>query len=121
MAHFAELDKTNKVLRVIVVRNEEINNAEGLDGEAIGIAYCQSLYGADTIWKQTSYNSNFRKNCASINDYYDPVRDAFYSPQPFASWSLNEDTCIWEAPTPRPTNGFYTWDEPTLSWKEIGA
>lgn len=97
MAHFAELDETNKVIRVIVVNNEVINNAEGLDGEEIGIAFCQSLYGADTIWKQTSYNGNFRKNFAGTNTSYDPIRDAFIENKPTeGSWIFNEDTLQWD-------------------------
>jgi len=80
MAHFAELDDTSKVLRVIVVNNEVLNNAEGLDGEATGIAFCQSLYGENTMWRQTSYNANFRENFAGIGFLYDPIRDGFFSP-----------------------------------------
>lgn len=128
MAHFAQIDDTNIVTQVIVVNNEVINNAEGLDGEAIGIAFCQSLFGVDTVWKQTSYNTQgginsreggpgLRKNYASVGAIYDPVRDAFYEPQPFPSWTLNEDTCKWEPPTPYPTDGFgYWWNEPSQSW-----
>jgi hypothetical protein len=80
MAHFAQLDETNTVLQVIVVNNEVINNAEGLDGEAIGIAFCQDLFGIDTVWKQTSYNNNFRENFANIGSTYDPDRDGFFPP-----------------------------------------
>ena len=121
MAHFAQLDSTNTVIQVIVVNNEVINNAAGLDGEAVGIAFCQSLYGADTIWKQTSFNSNFRKNYAGIGFTYDSTRDAFVSPQPFPSWILNESTCNWEAPTPMPTDGrIYHWVEADLNWQVVG-
>jgi hypothetical protein len=81
MAHFAQLDNSNTVTQVIVVNNDILNNAEGLDGEAIGIAFCQSLYGVDTNWKQTSYNSNFRKNYAGVGDLYDSIRDAFIGPK----------------------------------------
>jgi hypothetical protein len=74
-----------------------INNAEGLDGEAIGIAFCQSLYGADTKWAQTSYNANFRKNSAGIGYLSDSIRDAFIAPKPTeGDWTLNEETCQWE-------------------------
>jgi hypothetical protein len=122
MAHFAELDENNKVLRVIVVRNEEINNEEGLKGEAIGINYCKSLYGEETLWAQTSYNSTFRKNFACVDSVLDTTRNAFVFPKPFESWILDEETCRWEAPIPMPTDDKgYDWDEPTLSWKEIGA
>jgi hypothetical protein len=87
------------------------------------------LFG--TGWVQTSYNSHggqhpegrpLRKNYAGIGYTYDAVRDAFISPQPFASWVLNEDTCLWNAPTPMPTDGkFYIWNEEQLAWVEIPA
>ena len=96
MAHFAELDETNKVIRVIVVNNEVINNAEGLDGEEIGIAFCQSLLGDNTKWAQTSYNGNIRKNYAGISYVYDSIRDAFIPPKPEGEFTLNEETCQWE-------------------------
>jgi hypothetical protein len=77
MAHFAELDSNNQVKRVIVVNNNVLDNAEGLDGEATGIAFCQSIYGEDTVWKQTSYNNNFRGYFAGIGTFYDPDKDEF--------------------------------------------
>ena len=121
MAHFAQLDSNNIVTQVIVVNNEVINNAVGLDGETVGIAFCQSLYGADAIWKQTSYSASFRKNYAGIGATYDEARDAFISPQPFQSWILNESTCAWEAPTPMPTDGrIYQWVEADLNWQVNG-
>ena len=82
MAHFAQLDETNKVTRVIVVNNEILNNAKGLEGEAAGIAFCQSLYGSDTKWVQTSYNGNFRNSYAGIGFLYDPIKDEFVAPDP---------------------------------------
>jgi hypothetical protein len=100
MAHFAQLDETNTVLQVIVVNNDVINNAQGLDGEAIGIAFCQSLYGANTSWKQTSYNGTFRKNLAGMGYLYDPIRDAFIPPKPTEGpYVFNEETCQWELDT----------------------
>ncbi len=82
-------------------------------------------------WIQTSYNTHggqhpegrpLRKNFAAIGYTYDSVRDAFIPPQPFASWTLNEDTCIWDAPVAYPTDGkIYTWDEATTSWVEING
>lgn len=120
MAHFAQLDSVNIVTQVITVNNEVINNATDLSNEAIGIAFCQSLYGADTIWKQTSFSGKFRKNYAGIGMIYDLTRDAFYAPRPYASWILNEATCLWEAPTPMPTDGKnYQWVEDCLSWQII--
>jgi hypothetical protein len=76
MAHFARVEN-NIVREVIVVNNEVLGNAEGLTGEAIGIAFCKSLYGADTDWLQTSYNNNFRGRYAGAGMVYDPVKDEF--------------------------------------------
>ena len=95
MAHFAELDANNIVLRVIVVHNNELMD-NGRESEAKGVAFCQSLFGGN--WKQTSYHANFRKNYAGIGYTYDATRDAFIAPQPDPSWVLNEDTCRWEDP-----------------------
>jgi hypothetical protein len=80
MAHFAQLDETNTVTQVIVVNNDVINNADGLDGEAVGIAFCQSLFGADTKWAQTSYNANFRGLYAGAGMIFDPIKDEFIAP-----------------------------------------
>jgi hypothetical protein len=100
MAHFAQIDNTNIVLQVIVVNNEVINNAEGLDGEATGIAFCQSLYGAETKWLQTSYNGSFRKNFAGIGYTYDETRDAFIPPKPAeGNWIFSEEIYRWEPDT----------------------
>ena len=113
MAHFARVEG-GLVQQVIVVNNNVIQDDDGNEQESLGLAFCQSLYGADTTWAQTSYNATFRKNFAGI---YDTSRDAFIAPQPFASWVLNETTCRWEAPTPYPTDGQdYIWDEANLSW-----
>ena len=118
MAHFAELDSNNVVLRVIVVGNKDTADASGVEKEHIGAAFCERLFGGN--WKQTSYNGNKRKNYAGIGYTFDATRDAFIPPKPFASWVLNEATCQWQAPTPMPTDGKrYTWDEATTSWKEM--
>jgi|688.fasta_scaffold32315_4 hypothetical protein len=116
MAHFAQLDENNVVLQVIVVNNEEL--MDGTDeSEVKGIAFCQELFGSDTIWRQTSYNNRFRARYAAIGGVYDPVKDVFISPKFFPSWVLNEETTEWEAPVPYPDDGnFYTWNESTLSW-----
>jgi hypothetical protein len=99
MAHFAELDTNNVVLRVIVVGNNMILNADGQESETVGVAFCHSLFGSDTIWVQTSYNGNFRKNYAGIGHTYDSVRNAFIPPKPEGDqWVLNEDTCRWHDP-----------------------
>lgn len=119
MAHFAELDNQNTVLRVLVIANADTSDENGNEQEEIGIAFCQRLFGGN--WKQTSYNGKIRKNYAGIGYTYDAVRDAFIPPQPFASWVLNAGSCLWEAPTPMPTDGkMYSWDEATLNWIESG-
>ena len=118
MAHFAELDENNIVLRVIVGVDEPA------DGETI---YAQTT---GTVWKKTSYNTfggvhslggtPFRKNYAGIGFTYDAQRDAFIPTKPYASWTLNEQTCQWDAPVPMPTDDkSYTWDEQTYQWIEI--
>jgi hypothetical protein len=120
MAHFAKIEN-GIVTQVIVVANEDCVDSEGVEQESIGVAFCQNLFGGN--WKQTSYNANFRKNYAGIEYSYDPQRNAFIPPQPFASWVLNEETCRWEAPVPVPENtdvqdsfSIYVWDEDTLNW-----
>ena len=119
MAHFAQIDNNNIVTQVIVVANEELLD-NGVESEVKGVAFCQSLFGGN--WKQTSYNANIRKNYAGIGYTFDPARDAFIAPQPFASWVLDESTCRWEAPVPYPTDGkMYSWNEATLSWDEVTA
>jgi hypothetical protein len=117
MAHFAEIDQNNTVLRVVVIDNKDTADAGGVEKESIGAAFCERLFGG--TWKQTSYNGNKRKNYAGIGYKYDADRDAFIAPKPFASWVLEELTCQWKAPTPMPTDGKkYSWDEATTSWVE---
>ena len=120
MAHYAELNANNTVLRVIPGIDETV-----ADGEA--------LYAAETgrVWKRTSYGmyggvhrqggTPFRKNFAGIGFTYDEQRDAFIPPKPeFKSWTLNEDTCLWEAPIPMPQDGFhYEWDELNQVWEQM--
>ena len=118
MAHFAKLDENNNVLAVHVVNNDVIT-IDGNESEQAGIDFLTSLHG-HTLWKQTSYNGNIRKNYAGIGFAYDAGRDAFIPQKPFASWVLNETTCQWDAPVSYPTDGkFYGWDETTTSWVEI--
>ena len=118
MAHFAELDSNNTVLRVIVVNNNDVLDSNGQESEEVGINFCKGLFGGE--WKQTSYNANFRKNYAGIGYTYDSVLDGFIPPQPYPSWVLNQSTCLWEAPVPMPTDGqLYSWDEATTSWVVI--
>lgn len=117
MAHFAELDETNKVKQVIVVHNNELLDENGVEQEQKGIDFCVNLLGG--TWKQSSYNRNFRKNFAVVDGIYDPIRDAFIAPQPFPSWVLNETTCQWEPPIPYPLDGKpYYWNEDIQNWSE---
>ena len=117
MAHFAQLDPSSVVLQVIVVNNNELLDEQGVESEAKGIAFCQSLFGPETLWAQTSYNANFRKNYAGIGYTYDSDRDAFIPPQPYPSWTLDEQTCQWGSPVPYPSDdNKYVWDESTTSW-----
>lgn len=97
MAHFAILDDDNVVTNVVVIDNEVLDGASGLDNEQLGIDFCTELWGPGN-YKQTSYNGNFRKNFAGIGNIYDPDRDAFMSSSPGEGWSLNEETCNWVAP-----------------------
>jgi hypothetical protein len=109
MSHFAEIDDNNIVLRVLVGDNDYPN--EGYDW------FVENLGGT---WIQTSYNGNIRKNFAGTGMIYDSERDAFVAPQPFESWTLDEDTCTWTPPIPKPTDDkLYTWDEDSQTWSEI--
>ncbi len=119
MAHFAQLDSNNVVTQVIVVSNDDITDSNGNEVESIGVAFCQKLLGADTNWKQTSYNNNMRTRYAGIGYSYNSELDAFIPPQPYASWTLNSTSKDWEAPITQPTltdeqtaaNSYYRWDE----------
>lgn len=114
MAHFAELDGENIVLRVVVIDNKDNSDAAGVEKEHIGAAFCERLFGG--TWKQTSYNGNFRKNYAGIGYKYDAELDAFVPPQPYPSWTLDSDV-NWQPPVAMPTDGErYSWDESQLNW-----
>ena len=112
MAHWAEINNNNKVLRVLVCDNNDPNGDEG---------YQWLIDNLGGTWIKTSYNSNIRKNFAGIGFTYDAARDAFIAPKPFNSWILDEATCQWQAPTPMPTTEgkFYYWSEDDLSWREV--
>jgi hypothetical protein len=110
MAHFAKVE--NGIVKQVIVAEQEFIDT-GVFGHG---------------WVQTSYNTHggkhpedrpLRKNYAGVGYAYDEQRDAFIPPQPFNSWLLNEETCLWDAPTPMPTDGQYVWDEETVSWKEV--
>ena len=128
MAHFAELDGSNIVLRVCVVDNANVPSDKHIDGET----WCTNFWGG--TWKQTSYNNTFRKSYAGIGDTYDATKDVFIKPKPHASWTLDSDN-DWQAPLTRPDdcmikdpeNGTkaYSWDESayqgdnTKGWVEV--
>jgi hypothetical protein len=115
MSHFAQIDSNNIVTQVLVIEQDVIDTG---------------LFGEPSSFVQTSYNTQggvhklggtpLRKNYAGIGYTYDEERDAFIPPKPFNSWVLNEDSCLWEAPTPMPTDDKrYVWDEDTTSWVEF--
>jgi len=128
MAHFAKLGTGNIVLRVTVVSNDIAIT------EKAGEEFLQNLHGSRDVWKQTSYNTiggehklggtPFRKNYAGVGYTYDQSRDAFIEPKPYDSWTLNETTCLWEAPVAKPelteeqitNNNNYSWNEETQQW-----
>ena len=127
MAHFAQLDDNNVVTQVIVVGNSDTADVNGVEAESIGVAFCQSLLGAETNWKQTSYNSNMRGNYAGIGMTFMTgvatlgvgSTDVFVPQQPHASWTISTTEARWEAPLTEPTltdeqraaGSYYTWDE----------
>jgi len=128
MAHFAQLDSNNVVTQVIVVSNDDTSDSNGTETESIGVAFCQKLLGADTNWKQTSYNGNMRGNYAGIGyTYMENVAtlgvgstDVFISQQPYASWTISTTEAQWVSPlgnAPALTDeqiaagSYYTWDE----------
>ena len=109
----------NVVLRVVVVHNNECL-VDGVETEAKGVSFCQSLFGSDTSWKQTSYNNTFRKNFASVGGTYDSSLNAFVPPKPFPSWVLNNETADWDPPVSYPDDGnVYTWNEASKSWVQV--
>jgi len=124
MAHFAQLDENNVVTQVIVVSNNELLDASGVEREEMGIGFCQRLFGGN--WKQTSYNHNFRKRYAGIGYTYNAELDAFVPPKPYASWVLDTEEANWKAPVDMPSDAgtgeppkMYSWNEETTSWDEV--
>lgn len=96
MAHFAEIDDNNIVLRIIVVADADTADEHGVEVESIGVSFCSNLLGGR--WVQTSYNGNFRKNYACIGGYYNFARNAFIPPQPAPDWTLDDVNCVWIEP-----------------------
>ena len=121
MASFAKIGLNNKVIEVLSVHNDVATT------EQAGADFLNNLYKTNDVWKQTSYNTiggvhklggtPFRKSHAGIGYTYDEDKDAFIPPQNYPSWTLNETTCLWEAPVAYPDDGKrYTWNETTKSW-----
>jgi len=129
MASFAKIGLNNKVIEVLSVHNNELLDSNGVEQETNGIDFLTKLTSW-SIWKQTSYNTSagehtlggtpFRKNHASIGFTYDEDRDAFIPQKPYPSWTLNETTCLWEAPVSKPVNNnYYKWNETDQTWDLI--
>ena len=113
MAHYARIEN-NIVTQVIVIDNKDTADANGVEKEYIGAAFCERLFGGE--WKQTSYNGRIRKHYAGVGYTYNADIDAFVPPQPFPSWTLDADA-NWQPPVAMPTDGaMYSWDEVTTSW-----
>jgi len=121
MAHFCKIGKGSIVERVEVISNDVATT------EQAGVDFLNNLYGTNDVWKQTSYNTlggqhltggtPFRKNYGGVGDKYDQTRDAFIPKKPFNSWTLNETTCLWEAPVLKPNDGqSYDWNETNQTW-----
>jgi len=118
MAHFAQLDKNNIVLRVVKVSDVDTSDIYNNQVEQIGINFCRQIHGQDTIWKQTSYNAVFRSSFACVGFTYDEDLDAFLAPKPYPSWVLDENN-VWTGPIERPLltdeqfaqHCFYRWNE----------
>jgi hypothetical protein len=126
MAHFAEIDSNNRVLRVVVIDNLDVDSHGGDQSEeaASHVNNIVPLSDIGVKWVQTSYNNNFRKKYAGVNDIYDPVKDKFITPQPHPSWTLNTND-DWEAPIAFPSVVEYSglpvreiiWDEDAQKWR----
>jgi hypothetical protein len=117
MAHFAQIDENNIVTQVIVVSDSDCAGGNFPESEPAGADFCNKLFGG--TWKQTSYNNNFRKRYAGIGYKFDEGLDMFITPQPYPSWTL-DDNGDWNSPIPFPSdNKLYYWDEETQSWIEM--
>lgn len=118
MAYFAQLDHTGTVVQVIAVSNADAPDPAPTNSEPLGQAFIANVLGLPGEWRQCSYSGSIRKQYPGPGYRYDADADVFVAPQPFPSWTLdaNHD---WQPPTPMPTEGWWRWDEPTLSWVEI--
>tara|TARA_R110002020_G_scaffold469249_1_gene694109 strand:- start:150 stop:566 length:417 start_codon:yes stop_codon:yes gene_type:complete len=138
MAHFAKLGINGKVIGVHVINNTDILNASGVEDETVGQQFLERVHGwPASMWIQTSYNTSagthklggapLRGNYAGLGMTYDDDNDIFIGKQPYASWTLNTTTAVWEAPTPMPntetdgTPDLYNWNESTKAWDKAVA
>lgn len=128
MAHWAELDENNVVTRVLVGDNNDPAGDEGYQWliDNLGGTWVKTSYNAvggkrrDPNTGEITNDPGFRKNYAGIGYTYNAELDGFVPPKPFNSWTLNSDTCLWDAPVAYPNDGkFYSWNEETLSWDEV--
>lgn len=123
MAHFAELDSENKVVRVLFIENYLLNDENGVENPDKGVSFLLDNLGNERRWIQTSYNNNIRVRYAGIGYTYDETLDAFIPPKPHNSWILNETTANWEAPVPMPDDAaegsYYQWNEDIINWELI--
>ena len=111
MSHFAKVE--NGIVTQVIVAEQDV-----IDSGMFGTGWVQTSY--NTSGNQHPEGRPLRKNYAGIGYIYDSQRDAFICPQPYVSWTLNEETCLWDAPIPMPSdNKLYSWDEPTTSWIEV--
>jgi hypothetical protein len=116
MAHFAKMNENLEVLEILVVDDADILDEGGNESESLGVSFLKELTGHSS-WIQTSITGSMRKNYANIGGSYDETREAFITSQPFPSWELNEETCLWEAPVSYPDDDkLYYWDEETTTW-----
>ena len=119
MAHYARIGVGNIVIETHVLNNDVLMK-DGVENEQQGVEFLQNLFSNRDLYIQTSYNNSFRKNYAGKGYSYDSTRDAFIPSKLFNSWTLNEDTCQWEAPTAMPDDGKeYEWNEGTTSWDVV--
>ena len=119
MAHYAFLNESNIVTQVITGKDEGLMDWEHYYSLKVGQACKRTSYNT-FAGQHTDGKTPFRKNYAGVGFTYDRDRDAFIPPQPFASWTLDEDTCLWNAPVAYPSgDGQYQWDEETTSWIEV--
>ena len=113
MAHFAELDENNIVLRVTVVNDSDCLDENGIESEEVGAQFCFNLLGGR--WIKTSYNNRIRKQYAGEGYVYNEQNDVFIKPQPFPSWTLDENF-DWQPPSPRPVGPEWYWSEEQQAW-----